>query len=284
MGCDRVSAAVSPETLRTGTGELKRVLAEHQPWTTTEVHLLIEDTFDVSYLKRHVSRLLRRFGMNFSIPWPESPERPEDADEILDERLQEAIAELPADEDDDLVTDGGVVVGFLDEAWPQPTDNRRRLWAFGTPTIQKETPTENFEDAVIGFYALNGESVVRCKADVTKESFAEFFMRLGEQNPAGRILLACDNFSSHFANLVDHVVESLEITRVALPTYSPHLNPIQPLWNCVHRDLSPRDAEDTESFRDLIRSAYRSYAERMSFADAWTDRFLSADRLQKLSP
>jgi len=263
---------------------LKRVLAEYQPWITSDVQILVEEAFDVSYSKRHISRLLRRFGMNYSVPRPEDPDRPENADEILDERLQEALVELTGEEDDDLVTDGGVVVGFLDEAWPQPTANRRRLWAFGTPTIQKETPTENFEDAVVGFYALNGESVVRCKPDVTKESFAEFFMRIREQNPAGRILLICDNFSSHFANLVDHVVESLKITRVALPAYSPHLNPIEPIWNCVQRELSPRDAEDTETFRDLIRSAYDRYAERMSFADNWIDRFLSAERLQKLRP
>jgi len=263
---------------------LKRVLAEYQPWTTTEVRLLIENAFDVSYSERHISRLLRRYGMNYSIPRPEDPNRPENAEEILDERLQEALAELTDPDNDDIVTDGGVVVGFLDEAWPQPTDNRRRLWAFGTPTIQKETPTENFEDAVLGFYALNGESVVRCKSDVTKESFAEFFMRIREQNPAGRILLVCDNFSSHFANLVDHVVESLEITRIALPPYSPHLNPIEPIWNCVHRDLSPRDAEDTATFRNLIRSAYDRYADRLSFADEWIARFLSSKTLQKLRP
>jgi transposase len=264
---------------------LKRVLEEYQPWTTSEIKLLIEDAFEVSYSERHIARLLRKFGMNYAIPRPENPDRPDDAEEMLDERLQEALAELTGDqEDDDLVTDGGVVVGFLDEAWPQPTANRRRLWAFGTPTIQKETPTENFEDAVIGFYALNGESVVRCKPDVTKESIAEVFLRIREQNPAGRILLVCDNFSSHFANLADHVVESLDITRVALPAYSPHLNPIEPIWNCVHRDLSPRDAEDTETFRDLIRSAYRNYAERMSYASDWIERFLCSNRLRKLRP
>jgi transposase len=275
-----------PKLSETQRERLQRVLEAYQPWTTTEIRLLIEDAFGVSYSERHISRLLRKFGMNYAIPRPEDPKRPENADEMLDERLQEALDELTdtENEGDDPVTDGGVVVGFLDEAWPQPTDNRRRLWAFGTPTIRKETPSENFEDAVLGFYALNGESVVRCKPDVSKESFAEFFGRIREQNPAGRILLVCDNFSSHFAGLVDHVVESLDITRVALPTYSPHLNPIEPIWNCVHRELSPRDAADTETFRALIRSAYRSYAERMSFAADWTERFLGAERLRRLRP
>ena len=224
--------------------------------------------------------------MNYAVPRPRAPDRPEDAEEILDERLQEALAELTANrnEDDDLVTDGGIVVGFLDEAWPQPTDNRRRLWAFGTPIIEKETPTENFEDAVLGYYALNGNSVVRCKPDVSKESIAEFFLRIREQNPSGRILLVCDNFSSHFANLVDQVVESLDITRVALLAYSPDLNPIEPIWNDVHREMSPKDAENIELFRTHIRSAYRKYAERMSYASNWIDEFLNAERLQKLGP
>ncbi len=80
------------------------------------------------------------------------------------------------------------------------------------------------------------------------------------------------------------MVESLDITRVALPAYSPHLNPIEPIWNCVKRDLSPRDAEDTETFRELIRSAYDDYAERMSFATQWIEQFLGADRLRRLCP
>lgn len=273
-----------PKLTDTQHQRLKRVLAEFQPWTTTEIMLLIEEAFDVTYSKRHISRLLRSFDMNYAIPRPEAPDRPDNADDILDERLQEALDEVTDDTDDDCLAEDGIVVGFLDEAWPQPTDNRRRLWGFDTPTIQKETPTDHFEDAVIGFYALNGDSVVQCKPDVSATSFAEVFMRIREQNPAGRILLICDNFSSHFANLIDHVVESLDITRVALPTYSPHLNPIEPIWNCVKRDLSPRDAEDTETFRDLIRSAYDDYAERMSFATQWTEQFLGADRLRRLCP
>lgn len=152
--------------------QLKSVLETHQPLTTTEVKLLIEEAFDVSYADRHIRRLLREFGMNYSIPQPKSPERPDNAEEILDDRLTAALEAL---EDDEYATDGGVIVGFLDEAWPQPTDNYRRLWAFGKPTLRKETPTANFDDDVVGFYALNGESVVSCKPDVSKESIGEFF-------------------------------------------------------------------------------------------------------------
>jgi transposase len=159
---------------------LVRVLKQHQPLTTEDVQRLIEDAFNVSYTRRHVRRLLRELGMNYSVPRPEEPDRPDDADELLEQRLDDALEDL---RDDDLATDGGILVGFLDEAWPQPTDNRHRLWAFGTPTLRKVTPTENFDDAVFGFYAMNGNSVVACKPDVSKESVGEFFRADSSSEP-----------------------------------------------------------------------------------------------------
>ena len=151
--------------------QLCEVLKANQPLTTAHVQRLIEEGFNVSYSQRHVSRLLKKLGMKYAIPRPESPDRPDDADELLEERLEAALEQL----DDDIVTDGGVVVGFLDEAWPRPTDNSRRLWAFEKPTLNKETPTPSFDDVVFGFYALNGDSVVACKDDLSKESVSDFF-------------------------------------------------------------------------------------------------------------
>jgi transposase len=151
--------------------QLVDVLEHHQPLTTEHVQRLIEEAFDVSYSRRHVARLLNNLGMSYAIPRPESPDQPDDAEEILEERLEAALDEI----DDDVVTDGGVVVGFLDEAWPRPTDNSRRLWAFGKPTLEKTTPTPSFDDVVFGFYAVSGESVVECKDDLSKESVADFF-------------------------------------------------------------------------------------------------------------
>lgn len=77
---------------------------------------------------------------------------------------------------------------------------------------------------------------------MAKESIVAVFVR---------ILPVRDNFSSYFVNLINHVIESLEIARVVLPAYSPHLNPIKLIWKNVHRDLSPRDREDTDAVREL---------------------------------
>lgn len=258
---------------------LKQLLQAEQPWTTPEVKLLIEEEFDVSYSQRHLARLLKSFDMSYAIPRPESPNRPDDADEQLEERLNETLSELTDDEDeeDDVVTDGGTVVGFLDEAWPQPTDNSQRVWAFGTPRLAKQMPS--FDDAVLGFYAILGTSVVACKPDASQTSFAEFFERIREQNPVGRILLVCDNFSSHFAAETNDAAAEYDITRVRLPPYSPHLNPIEQLWKSLKRDLSPLSAESGEEFRALIRESFQKFSERLSFATGWIGRFLDIQRL-----
>lgn len=158
---------------------LTEVLKQHQPLTTEHVHQLIEEGFGVSYSQRHVPRLLKKLGMRYAVPRPGSPDRPDDAEEQLQQRLEAALEEL----DDDVVTDGGVVVGFLDEAWPRTTDNSRRLWSFEKPTLEKETPTASFDDVVFGFYAVLGDSVVECKDDLSKESVADFFPQHPPEEP-----------------------------------------------------------------------------------------------------
>lgn len=158
---------------------LATVLERHQPLTTQQIHQLLEEGFDVSYSQRHLARFLKDLGLNYAIPRPKEPEQPDDAEEILEANLAAALDDL----DEDVVTDGGFVLGFLDEAWPKPTDNSRRLWAFARPELAKETPMENFDDAIFGFYALLGESAVACKPDATKESVGDFFPPDSQEEP-----------------------------------------------------------------------------------------------------
>jgi len=95
---------------------LKRLLEEGQPWRTQEILHLIEKEFDVTYHPNYIHELLRGFDMNYAKPRPKRPERPDDAAEILEDRIGEALDENEeGDNDEDgeePVTDGGYVVGF----------------------------------------------------------------------------------------------------------------------------------------------------------------------------
>ena len=88
--------------------ELCAILADGQPWTPTQIHALIEDCYGVTYHPAHLSRKLRAAGMNYAKPRPMDPRRPDDAEEILAERLTQALGE-----DDHQEVDEPVVFGFF---------------------------------------------------------------------------------------------------------------------------------------------------------------------------
>lgn len=73
--------------------ELCTILEDGQPWTPQQIHALIEDRYNVSYHPAHLSRKLRAAGMNYAKPRPMDPRRPADAEEILAERLGQALGE-----------------------------------------------------------------------------------------------------------------------------------------------------------------------------------------------
>lgn len=63
--------------------DLIDVLKQRDDWTTKEIRQLIQDRFNVSYTKRHVSRLLRSFGMNHGKSFQRDYRRPDDVEEQL---------------------------------------------------------------------------------------------------------------------------------------------------------------------------------------------------------
>ena len=89
--------------------EFCEILEEGQPWTPKQIHALIKDRYNVTYHPAHLSRKLREAGMNYAKPRPMDPRRPDDADEILAERLAEALGE----DDHQAGGDDPVVFGFF---------------------------------------------------------------------------------------------------------------------------------------------------------------------------
>jgi putative transposase len=119
----------------------------------------------------------------------------------------------------------------------------------------------------------------RAKTISARNPWLIFSHSIRQKNPDRPIILVCDNFSSHFADYVDTTVEELNIHRVALPRYSPDLNPIEQIWKNVKRDLSPRDAPDLDAYRSLICDIFHEYSDQLSFAQSWIDRFLNIQKL-----
>jgi hypothetical protein len=122
--------------------ELLELLREGQPWKSQEIQHLLKEEFDVEYHPDYLGKVLRKLGLSYAKPRPKRPSRPENPEEMLDERVDDALDEEPNDEphnkregddedgwivDKDVCTDGGTVIGFLGESQPQPYDNSRRV-------------------------------------------------------------------------------------------------------------------------------------------------------------
>ncbi len=125
-----------------------------------------------------MSFLIIRF--SYAIPRTKRPSRPYNAEEILNERVDDALA-VETDEphnkrenddegwvvNDDICTNGGIVVVFFDASHPQPYDNSHRMWYVDDPHYER--PLVQIFEPAVEFYALNGQSVMRFPKDQTKE-------------------------------------------------------------------------------------------------------------------
>ena len=68
--------------------ELLEHLREGQPWKKQEIHHLIDQEFDVQYHPVYLSKFLEKLGLSYAIPRTKRPSRPDNAEEILDERVR----------------------------------------------------------------------------------------------------------------------------------------------------------------------------------------------------
>ncbi|GFY14673.1 transposable element Tcb1 transposase [Trichonephila clavipes] len=59
------------------------------------------------------------------------------------------------------------------------------------------------------------------------------------------ILFMDDNARPHRANIVDECLQSVDITRVDWPAYSPDLNPIEHVWDVLSRRVAARQPHPT---------------------------------------
>nr|WP_160047024.1 IS630 family transposase [Natrialba sp. INN-245] len=270
-------------------------LREGQPWKKQEIQHLLDEEFDVEYHPNYLPMFLDDLGLHYAIPRTKRPDRPDNAEEILDERVEYAFDEdahdhphnKQEDDDDDeewdtdhdVCTDGGTVVGFFDISHPQPWDNSQRLYTVDEPHITR--PLVKIDTPAAGFYALNGESVLSFPPNQEKEKICACFERVREQNPGKRILLVLDNFSSHVCKYTRKRAHELGIDLVFLPVGSPDLNPIEPVWKSLKWESSPLIVDGEDEYRALLDDLFDQLTEKLSFAASWIDNHLG-DFLNKI--
>ena len=149
--------------------------------------------------------------------------------------------------------------------------NTARLWSFGKPVKRVATYVKA---KVVGFYCVNGESVIEFPEKNKAEDFTAFLRKIREANPEKRIVVVLDNFRTLHAKKVKEEAEKLNISLVYLPPYSPDLNPIENVWKSVKRVVSEKSPLNTEELEEAIARAFKKLTESISFAKSWIEKFL----------
>ena len=70
------------------------------------------------------------------------------------------------------------------------------------------------------------------------------------------------------------------ISLVFLPVASPHLQPIEPVWNSLKWTISPISSKSADEFRALIEAVFLKLTHRLSFAAHWIETFLDISKLR----
>jgi putative transposase len=169
-----------------------------------------------------------------------------------------------------------VVIGFLDESSSQ-TNNSTRLWGFNKPTVIKNTT--RLKANTMGFYAINGNSLVQIKEDSKTDNFCSFLYEVKQENPDNDILIVLDNFQTHKSRKTRENARLLGITLVYLPPYSPDLNPIEQIWKSIKRALSPAFYLTKGDLATIIQTTFYQITKTISYARTWITNILD-DKLK----
>lgn len=244
------------------TEQLKNSLKSKGNWLTQEVRSLIKKDFGIAYSLRHISRMLRGFGMNYAKPYMLDYRKPDNTDGLLMQSIIEAVKGLPEN----------TVIGFVDEASPQTTDNRQRVCSFGKPTAKKNTT--KYRANTFGFYPINGTEVIEFYENSKAPNVCGFLRKIKDKNPGRHVLVFWDNAPQHKAAWTRKFAETLGITLVHLPKYSPDLDPIEFIWKSVRRRISQILFIGSEwAFKESIRTAFHRLAKNKSFMAGWLEKF-----------
>lgn len=228
--------------------KLKETLKTKDYWTTKEVQKVIKDQFDVDLSIFQVIKILReKFDMLFSKPYPMDYRKPENAEEILDNQLNLVFTLLK----EKGINEEEIAIGFIDEARPQNTANTVKVWSF--EKVRSIKNTTKFKTNMIGFYAINGNSVTKFLENSKAPSIAGFMDDIKSSNETYRAIVAIvDGFPSHKSDLVKQKAKELGIYLVYLPPYSPELNPEQFIWKSIKRVLSLSFPSNLEEMKQII--------------------------------
>jgi transposase len=212
---------------------LKSWIAETLPHTTRHVGAWIEQEFGVVYQSRSgLIALLHRLGMEHRKPKSVSRKLDEAKQKAFIEAYESLLNALPGDE----------TVMFVDAVHPTHAARPVGCWAPKDTKVAVDQTSGRQRMNIHGAINLEtGQTRIREVLRVDAMSTIALLMAIEALYPAMRLIhVFVDNARYHHAKLVREWLARPErrIQLHFIPSYCPHLNPIERLWRLMHTNVT----------------------------------------------
>lgn len=158
------------------------------------------------------------------------------------------------------VVRGEVLLLYLDESHFHRDLDLGYTWGRVGQRVWRASACPPLRDRINWYGAYNfndGQCLIWNEGHCNKEHTEQFLRRVAEWvEPAGRrVVVIWDGAPWHKANVVRQTAAELGIELVALPSYSPDLNPIEGLWKWMREAVTQHECYC--SMRDLFDACRR---------------------------
>ena len=250
--------------------ELSKWVAEALPRTTTMVGEWIEKSYGISYTRSALIKLLKRVGMEYR--------KPKVMPSKLDPAKQQEFIEAYEGLLNNLGDDEAVV--FADAVHPTHEVRPAGCWAPKDQKVVLEQTSGRQRLNIHGAIDLEtGKTRMIEVTTVDAQSTIALLIAIAFMYPSKRLIhVFLDNAKYHHAQIVQEWLArpGCRIKVHYIPSYCPHLDPIERLWGLMHRNVTHNRCYAT--YNDFCNSVLRFLREEVPknwavFCDSVTDNF-----------
>lgn len=220
------------ELTREQQAALAKWVSETLPRTTSVIGEWIEKTYEISYTRSAIIKLLGRLGMEYR--------KPKAIPKKLDPAKQTAFIKAYNDLLNNLADDEAVM--FADAVHPTHEARPAGCWApKGAKVAIAQTSGRDRLNIHGAIDLETGKTKMLEMITVNAQSTIALLMAIMIMYPTKRLIhVFLDNAKYHHALMVQEWLAQPEcrIKLHFIPTYCPHLDPIERLWGLMHRNVT----------------------------------------------
>jgi transposase len=250
--------------------KLKKWVTEKLPRSTSQIGAWIEQEFDVRYTRSAIIKIMHRIGMEFK--------KPKMVSQKMDVAKQQAFIEMYNKLLKSLSDDEAVM--FIDAVHPTHTVRPVGCWAPQDQDIAVDQSSGRDRINIHGAINLEtGQTRIIEVPTVNAVSTIALLSGIETFNPKFRkIHIFWDNAKYHHAERVQEWLDRPDCRIVPhfIPSYCPHLDPIERLWGVMHKNVTHNKCYETaRDFADAILNFLRTEVPKNwhLYRDSVTDNF-----------